>query len=52
MAIHHQVESGASFNADRDLRMHIINERAGLRDATASENRNKAILLDATYADP
>ena len=52
MAIHHQVESGAPFNADRDLRMDIVIERGGPREATASENRNKAILLDVTYADP
>ena len=52
MSTCHQVESGAPFNADRDLRMDMVIERGGLRDATASEYRNKAILLDVTYADP
>ena len=52
MAIHHQVESGAPFNGDRDLRMDIVIERGGLPDAMASEYRNKATLLDVTYADP
>ena len=32
--------------------MDIVIERRGLRDATASEYRNKAILLDVAYADP
>ena len=33
--------------------MGTLTERGGLRDATASEFRNKAILLDVTYyADP
>ena len=32
--------------------MHIVIERGGSRDATASEYRNKGILLDVTYADP
>ena len=32
--------------------MDIVIERGGLRDATAAEYRNKAILLDVTYADP
>ena len=32
--------------------MDIVIERGGPREATASENRNKAILLDVTYADP
>ena len=39
-------------DADRDLRMDMAVERGGLRYATASEYRNKAILLDVTYADP
>ena len=51
MSIRHQVESGAPFNADRDLRMYIVIETGDLRDATASEYRNEAILLDVTYAD-
>ena len=34
MTIHHQVESRAPFNADRDVRMDIVIERGGLRDAT------------------
>ena len=48
----HQMESGAPFNADRKLRTDMVIERGGLRDAAASEYRNKAILLDVTYADP
>ena len=53
LSIHHQVESGAPFNADGNLRMDILNERGGLRVATASsEYRDKAILLDVTHADP
>ena len=46
------MESGAPFNGDRNLRMDIVIERGGLRDATSSEYRNKAILLDITHADP
>ena len=34
MSIRHQVESGAPFDAERDLPMNIVIERAGLRDAT------------------
>ena len=34
MSIRHQVESGAPFNADRDLRMGMIIERGRLRYAT------------------
>ena len=45
------MESGAPFNADRDLRIDMVIEKGGLRDATASEYRNKTILLDVTYAD-
>ena len=52
MSIRHQVESGALFHADRDLRMDIVIEAGGLRDATASEYRDKSVLLDVTYADP
>ena len=52
LSIRHQVESGAPFNADRSLRINIVNERGGLRDATSSEYRNKAILVDVTHADP
>ena len=51
-SIHHQVESGAPFNADGNLRMDIVIERGGLRDATSSEYRNKAILVDVTHAAP
>ena len=51
LSIGHQVESGAPFNADRNLRMEIVIERGGLRDATSSEYRNEAILLDVTLAD-
>eukprot|EP00904_Undaria_pinnatifida_P000651 jgi/Undpi1/10587/HiC_scaffold_29.g13037.m1 len=52
MSIRHQVESGVPFHADRDLRMDIVIAARGLRDATASEYRDKSILLDVTYADP
>ena len=52
MSIRHQVESGAPFHANRDLRMDIVIEAGGLRDATASEYRDKSILLDVTYAHP
>ena len=52
MSIRHQLESGAPFHADRDLRMDIVIEAGGLRDATAPEYRDKSILLDVTYADP
>ena len=52
MSVCHQVESGAPFNADRDLRMDIVIERRGLRDASASDFRHKSILIDVTYADP
>ena len=37
MSVLHQVESGAPFNADRDLRMDIVIERGGLRHASASD---------------
>ena len=40
MSIRHQVKSGAPFHADRDLRMDIVIEAGGLRDATASEYRD------------
>ena len=41
MSVRHQVEGGASFNADRDLRMDIVIETGGLRDASASDFRYK-----------
>ena len=50
MFVRHQVETGAPFNAGRDLRKDIGIERGGLRDASASEFRHKSILVDATYA--
>ena len=43
MPIRHQMESGAPFHAIRDLRMNIVIEVGGLRDATVSEYRSKAI---------
>ena len=52
MSIRHQMESGAPFNADRDVRMEMVIEKGGLKDATASEYRNQAILLDVKYAEP
>ena len=48
----HRVEIGASFYADRDLRMDIVIERRGLRDVSASDFRHKNILIDVTYVDP
>ena len=52
MSVRHQVKSGAPFKADRDLRMDIVIERGGLRDASAPDFRYKSILIDVTYADP
>ena len=52
MPIRHQVESGAPFHTNRVLRMDIVIEAGGLRDATASEYRDQSVLLDVTYADP
>ena len=52
LSVRHQVESGAPFNGDRNLRMDIVIEMGGVRDATSSEYRNKAILFDITHADP
>ena len=52
MSVRHQVESGAPFNADRDLRTDIDIERGGLQDASASDFRHKSILIDVTYDDP
>ena len=52
MSARHKVERGASFNADRDLRMDIVIVRGGLRDAPASDFRHKSTLIDVTYADP
>ena len=52
MSVRHQVESGAPFFiAVKDLRMGIVIEKGGLRDASASEFRHKGKLIDATYAD-
>ena len=52
MPVRPRVKIGAIFNADRDLRMDIVIERGGLRDASASTFRHKSILIDVTYADP
>ena len=52
MSVRHQVESGAPFNADEDLRMDIVIERRGLRDASASDFRHKRIFIDVTDGDP
>ena len=52
MSIRHQVESGVSFHANRDLQMDIVIEAGGLRDATVSEYRDKPVPLDVTYAKP
>ena len=46
------MERGASFNADRDLRIDIVIERGGFRDASASNFRHNNILPDVTYTDP
>ena len=37
MSVRHQTESGAPFNADRDVRTDIVVEREGLQDASASD---------------
>ena len=49
MSIRHQVESGAPFRADRDLRMDIVIEADGLRDATASEYRDSSTSRMRTH---
>ena len=49
--IRHQVESGAPFNADRNLHMDMVIEGMPPGDAMSSEYRNP-ILLDVTHADP
>ena len=46
------MESGAPFNADRGLRMDIVIERGGLRDASAPDFRHKSVIIEVTYADP
>ena len=51
MSIRHQVESRLPFHANRDFRMDIVIDAGGLRDATASEYRDK-LMLDVTHADP
>ena len=48
MSIRHQAESGAPFHINRDFRMDIVIEAGGLRDTTASEYRNKAMVLDTS----
>ena len=52
MSVRYQVESGAPFNTDSDLRMDIVIERGGLRDASASDFRHESILIDFTHVDP
>ena len=52
ISIRHQMESGTSSHANRELRMDIVVEAGGLRDATALEYHDKPILLHVTYADP
>ena len=52
MSIHHQVVSRAPSNDEKDLQTDIVIEWGGLRNATALESRNKAILIDVTYAGP
>ena len=44
-------EKRCALNADSDLRMDIVIERGGLRDASASDFRHTSILIDVTYAD-
>lgn len=51
MFIRHQVESGVPFNADRSLRMGIVIESVGLRDASASDFRLESLFVYVTYAD-
>ena len=50
ISIRHQVESGAPFHANRDLRMDIVIQAGGLRDAAASDYPDKSILLNVTHA--
>ena len=45
-------EKRCALNADSDLRMDIVIERGGLRDASASDFRHKSILIGVTYAYP
>ena len=52
VSAHHQVESGAPFDAHRGLRKDAVIERGGLRDATASDFQHESTLIDVTYADP
>ena len=40
ITVRYQEERGAPFNADRDLRMDIVIDRGGLRDASASDVRH------------
>ena len=51
ISVHHQVEGGAPFAANRGLRMDIVIENGGLRDASASDFRHKSIPIDVTCAD-
>ena len=44
--------SGKRCDADRDPRMDIVIERGDLRDASASDFRQKSMLIDVTCADP
>ena len=41
MCVPHRVMCGASFNADKDLRLYIVIERGGLREALASGFRHE-----------
>ena len=50
VSIRPQEESGVLFNRNRDLRKDIVVEKRGIRCATSSEFRNKAIPLDIEYA--
>ena len=51
MSVRHQMESGTPFNADKDLRMDVVIEKGGLRDASASDFRHKSMRIDVTYVD-
>ena len=50
LGVPHQVESGESFTADRNVRMDIVVGR-GLRNAPNPEYGDESILVDVTHAD-
>ena len=53
MSVCHQVESGASFNADRGLRHgHRYRDERPPRRVKTSNFRHEIVRIDVTYADP